>query len=196
MKKHRKGSPYKNYLLFAFILLLMIGSLTSYCFGEEESERKIRFGFSAFGGTGEALARSGRPAMNVFGFLPRIDLTLFKHFDLEFEGNYSYWNITGEKDLYFAGVNANLLFKPIEKSWGSLFLLGGGGLGYDNAGKHRVSQIGDSHCGGILQVGAGAFINLGKQWALRGEYRLYHISDPFRKDRGLNTHIFLLGFSH
>jgi len=133
--------------------------------------------------------------MNVYGFLPRVDLALHRNWDLEFEGNYSYWNISSEKDLYFLGVNGNILFKPIQRNWGSLFLLAGGGLGYDNAGKNRVDEIGDSHCGGILQTGVGIYYNLGKGWALRGEYRLNHISDPFRKDEGLNTHIFLFGIS-
>ena len=37
--------------------------------------------------------------------------------------------------------------------------------------------------------------NLGKRLALRMEYRLCHISDPFRSDQGLNTHAVLLGIS-
>ena len=169
----------------------MIGLLPSYSFGEEE--KKVKYGFSIFGGTGEAI--HGNPDMNIYGFFPRVDLALHRNWDLEFEGNYSYWNITGEKDLYFLGVNANILFKPIQRNWGSLFLLAGVGLGYNNAGKNRVSAIGDSHCGGIAQGGAGIYYNLGKGWALRGEYRLNHISDLFSKDEGLNTHIFLLGIS-
>ena len=133
--------------------------------------------------------------MRVYGFLPRIDLALHKNWDLEFEGNFSYWDISHEKDLYFSGVNGNILFKPIQQNWGSLFLLGGTGLGYNNASKDRVHEIGNSNCGGILQAGAGIYFNMGRGLALRGEYRFYHVSDPFRKDTGLNSHTFLLGVS-
>ena len=132
--------------------------------------------------------------MSTYGFSPCVDLALHKDWDLEFEGNFSRWNISHEKNLYFAGVNTNFLFKPFQWTWGSLFLLAGGGLGYDNAG-NRVREIGDSHLGGILQTGAGIYYDLGNGWAFRGEYRFYHISEPFRRDEGLNTHIFLLGFS-
>jgi opacity protein-like surface antigen len=189
VKKNCKGTSFKSYLLFIFILLLMIGSLISYSYGREGET--VKWGVSVFGGTGEATRN--KPHISVYGFLPRIDLALHTNWDLEFEGNYSNWNISTEKDLYFLGANANILFKPIRRNWGSLFLLAGGGLGYDNANKSRVSEIGASHCGGILQAGAGIYYNLGKRWALREEYRFYHISDPFRKDLGLNTHIFLLG---
>jgi opacity protein-like surface antigen len=130
----------------------------------------------------------------VYGILPRIDLTLHRNWDLEFEGNYSYWNIRGEHDLYFLGIDVNILFKPIQRKWGSLFLLAGGGIGYDSAGK-RVKQIGSSHCGGILQAGTGVYFNLGKGVALRVEYRFYHTSEPFRSDTGLNSHNALLGIS-
>jgi hypothetical protein len=41
-------------------------------------------------------------------------------------------------------------------------LLAGGGLGYDNAGKNRVSEIGDSHCRGILQGEQALIITLEK----------------------------------
>jgi hypothetical protein len=83
--------------------------------------------------------------------------------------------------------------------WGSSFLLIGGGLGYDSAGKRLKRDhsyfIGDEHLGGILQTGAGMFFNIGRGTALRVEYRLYHISEPFRADYGLNTHTVLLGIS-
>jgi len=77
---------------------------------------------------------------------------LFRSWTSELEENFSYWDIPIQKNFYFLGMNVNVLFKPIQRDWGSLFILGGGGIGYDNAGK-RVSQIGDSHCGGILQGG-------------------------------------------
>jgi opacity protein-like surface antigen len=104
-------------------------------------------------------------------------------------------------DLYFLGVNSNILFKPIPGRWGSLFLLGGGGLGYDSAGKRLnrgdsyIPLIGDQHLGGILQTGAGMFFNIRRGTALRVEYRFYHISEPFKTDRGLNTHSLLFGIS-
>ena len=191
MAKNFKGLSIKRSLIFVFVLFIMIGSFISHPYGEEV--RKVKYGFSVFGGTGDAW--HNETDMTVYGFLPRIDLALHRNWDLEFEGNYSYWNITREHDLYFLGVDANILFKPIQRNWGSLFLLAGGGLGYDSAGKNRVREIGDSHCGAILQTGAGIYYNLGKGWALRGEYRYYHTSDPFRKDIGLNTHNFLLGIS-
>jgi opacity protein-like surface antigen len=190
MAKNLEGLSIKRNLVFVFALFIMFGASISHPYGEEVS--KIKYGFSVFGGTGDAV--HNKPDISVFGFLPRIDLALHKNWDLEFEGNYSYWNITREHDLYFLGVDANILFKPIQRNWGSLFLLAGGGLGYNNAG-NRVREIGDSHCGGIAEAGAGIYYNLGKRWALRGEYRFYHISDPFSKDTGLNTHNFLLGIS-
>jgi hypothetical protein len=181
----------KRCLFFTLVAFVIVGPMISDSYGEEES--KVRYGFSVLGGFGDA-TRS-QPHLSVYGILPRVGLALHKNWDLEVEGNYSYWSIRGEDNLYFLGGDLNLLFKPIRKKWGSLFLLAGGGLGYDNASKIRVSEIGGSHCGGILQAGGGIIYNLGKGWALRGEYRFYHISDPFRKDTGLNTHTFLLGIS-
>ena len=61
--------------------------------------------------------------MTVYEFLPRFGFPLHRNWDLEFEGNYSYWNMRGEQDLYFLGVNGNILFEPIQRRWGSLFLL-------------------------------------------------------------------------
>jgi opacity protein-like surface antigen len=190
MAKNFKGLSIKRSLIFVFVLFIMIGAFISHPYGEEV--RKVKYGFSVFGGAGEAV--HGTPDMTVYGFLPRIDLALHRNWDLEFEGNYSYWNITREHDLFFLGVDANILFKPIQRNWGSLFLLAGGGLGYNNA-DNRVREIGDSHCGGILQGGTGFYYNFGKKLALRVEYRFYHTSDPFRKDIGLDTHNFLLGIS-
>jgi opacity protein-like surface antigen len=184
-----------RYLLPILIAAGMIGSMVSHpCAGEE---RKLKYGFSVFGGTGDAV--HNKPNISAYGFLPRIDLALHRNWDLEFEGNYSYWNITRENDLYFLGADANVLFKPIQRNWGSLFLLAGGGLGYDNAGKRlkrdSLYLVGNQHFGGILQGGTGFYYNLGKELALRAEYRFYHISEPFKTDKGLNTHNFLLGIS-
>lgn len=181
----------KRSLLIAFFAFSAIfGTLISHSYGEEVS--KTKYGVSIFGGMGDAWHNETN--FTVYGALPRIDVPLHRNWDLEFEGNYSYWNIRADHDLYFLGVDFNLLFKPIQRKWGSLFLLAGGGIGYDSAGK-RVKQIGDSHCGGILQAGAGIYYNLGKGIALRVEYRFYHTSEPFRNDTGLNSHTALLGIS-
>ena len=118
MKKNCNGASYKSYLLFTFILFMMIGSLISYSYGEE---KKVKWGFSIFGGTGDAI--HSKPDMTVYGFLPRISLPLYKNWDLEFEGNFSCYDIHKMHDLYFLGGNSNILFKPIQERWGSLFLL-------------------------------------------------------------------------
>ena len=181
----------KTSLLIAFFAFsMMFGPLISHSYGEEPS--KLRYGVSVFGGSGDAW--HNETEFTTFGVLPRIDVALHKNWDLEFEGNYTYWNIRREHDLYFLGIDVNLLFKPIQWNWGSLFLLVGAGIGYDSAGK-RVEQIGDSHCGGILQAGAGFYYNLGKRWALRTEFRFYHTSEPFRNDTGLNSYNGLIGIS-
>jgi opacity protein-like surface antigen len=181
----------KMFLLTTFFAFLTIlGSFVSQSYGEEGSG--LRYGVSIFGGVGDAWYNETE--FTVYGVLPRVDVSLHRNWDLEVEGNYSYWNIRREHDFYFLGVDANLLFKPVQGKWGSLFLLAGAGIGYDSAGK-RVKQIGDSHVGGILQAGAGSYYNLGKGWALRVEYRFCHISDPFRNDKGLNSHAVLFGIS-
>lgn len=186
-----RGILNKRFLLIAFfVFLAMFGSPISHSYGEELS--KTKYGFSILGAMGDAW--HNETDFTVYGLLPRIGLPLHRNWDLEVEGNYSYWNIRGEHDLYFLGVDLNILFKPVQRKWGSLFLLAGVGAGYDSAGK-RVKQIGDSHCGGILQAGAGCYYNLGKGIALRLEYRFYHISEPFRSDTGLNSHTALLGIS-
>lgn len=185
----------KRYLVFTFVAFIMVGAPICHSYGGEVS--KVKYGFSIFGGTGDAW--HNETDMTVYGFLPRIDLPLHENWDLEFEGNYSYWNIRREHDLYFLGIDANILFKPLQRKWGSLFLLAGGGLGYDSAGERlkRDSSylIGNQHLGGILQGGVGMYYNLGKGLALRVEYRFYHTSEPFRRDKGLNTHTALLGIS-
>ncbi len=190
MEKNRKIILNKRYFLFAFVALMALGTFIPSSHGEEVS--KIKYGFSVFGGIGDVWHRE--IDLTTYGFLPRINLPLLRILDLEFEGNYTYWNIRKQHDLYFLGVNGNIVFKPIQGKWGSLFFLGGAGIGYDSGGK-RVEQIGDQHLGGILQAGVGVYYNLGKRLALRVEYRLCHISEPFRTDRGLNSHNALLGIS-
>jgi hypothetical protein len=176
---------------------MVIGSIVSHSHGEE---KKVKWGFSILGGTGDAIY--SKPDMTIYGFLPRITFPLHKNWDLEFEGNFFYYAIRRMQDLYFLGASNNILFKPIRERWGSLFLLVGGGLGYDNAGKKLDGGdsddplIGDHHFAGFGCGGAGMFFNIGQGTALRVEYRFYHISEPFdTTDRGLNTHSVLLGIS-
>jgi hypothetical protein len=198
VKKNCIGVSYKSYLLSTLILFMTVVSIISYSYGEE---KKTTWGFSIFGGTGDAI--HSKTDMTVYGFLPRISLPLYKkNWDLEFEGNCFYYDIQKMHDLYFLGISHNILFKPIQERWGSLFLLVGGGLGYDNAGK-RLSRgdsdaplMGDQHFAGFFHTGAGILSNIGRGTALRVEYRLYHISEPFdRADYGLNTHSVLFGFA-
>jgi hypothetical protein len=197
VKKNCIGVSYKSYLLSTFILFMIIGSIISHSYAEE---KKVKWGFSILGGTGDAI--HSKPDMTVYGFLPRISLPLHKNWDLEFEGNFFYYDIHKIHDLYFLGVSHNILFKPIQDKWGSLFLLGGGGLGYDSVGKRsnrgdsHVPLMGDQHFAGFFQTGAGMLFNIGRGTALRVEYRFYHISEPFDKtDWGLNTHTVLFGIS-
>ncbi len=201
MKKNSNGVSYKSYLLSTLIVFMIIGSIVSYSYGEEE--RKAKWGFSIFGGTGDAIY--SKTDLKVYGFLPRISLPLYKNWknwDLEFEGNFFYYDIHKMHDFYFLGVSHNILFKPIQERWGSLFLLAGGGLGYDNAGKRLTRGdsdaplMGDQHFAGFFHGGAGMLFNIGRGTALRVEYRFYHISEPFdTTDRGLNTHNVLFGIS-
>ncbi len=190
MEKIRQRISGKRYLFFILVPFIVVGSLISDSYGEETA--RTRYGVSIFGGIGDAWHNEAD--FTVYGVLPRVSFPLHRNWDLDVEGNYSYWNIRREHNVYFLGVDANVLFKPIQGKWGSLFVLAGGGLGYDSAGK-RVEQIGDSHCGGILQAGAGIYYNLGKGIAMRVEYRFYHLSEPFRSDTGLNSHNILLGIS-
>jgi hypothetical protein len=188
---------YKSYLLSTFTLFMIIGSIISPSYGEEQ---KVKWGFSILGGTGDAI--HSKPDTTVYGFLPRISLPLHKNWDLEFEGNFFYYDIHEMHDFYFLGASHNILFKPIQEKWGSLFLLGGAGLGYDSAGKRlnrgdsHTPLMGDQHFAGFLQTGAGMLFNIGRETALRVEYRFYHISEPFdTADWGLNTHSVLFGIS-
>jgi hypothetical protein len=197
VKKNCIGVSYRSYWLSTLILFMILGSIIPYSYGEE---KKVEWGFSIFGGTGDAIF--SKPDMTVYGFLPRISLPLHKNWDLEFEGNFFYYDIQKMHDFYFLGVSNNILFKPIQERWGSLFLLVGGGLGYDNAGKRLTGGdsdgpfIGDQHFAGFFNTGAGMFFNIGRGTALRVEYRFYHISEPFdTTDRGLNTHTVLFGIS-
>ena len=200
MKKDCIGVSYKSYLVSTLLLFIIVGSIVSYSYGEEE--KKVKWGFSVFGGTGDAIYSKAH--LEVYGFIPRITLPLYKNWkkwDLEFEGNFFYYGIHKMPNFYFLGLSNNIVFKPIQERWGSLFLLVGGGLGYDSAGErlHRGSNsplIGDQHFAGFCHVGTGMLFNIGRGMALRVEYRLCHISEPFdTSDRGLNTHNVLFGFA-
>ncbi len=200
MKKNRIKVPHKDYLLSAFLVFMIVGSIVSYSYAEEE--KRAKWGFSIFGGTGDATL--SKIDMEVYGVIPRVTLPLrkdWKMWDIEFEGNFFYYAIHKMPNVYFLGLSTNTVFKPIQEKWGSIFLLAGGGLGYDSAGErlHRGSNpplLGDQHFAGFGQGGLGVLFNVGRGKALRVEYRFYHLSEPFdTSDRGLNTHNVLLGIS-
>ena len=194
---------YKCYLLSTLIVFVIIGSIVSFAYGEEEEEKRTRWGFSILGGTGDAFYT--KTHMREYGFLPRITLPLhrkWKYWELEFEGNFFYYDIPKIHDVYFLGLSHNIVFRPIQEKWGSLFLLIGAGIGYDSAGKRlfrgnsEAPLLGDQHFSGVVNAGAGMLFNIGRGTALRLEYRLYHISEPFdTRDNGLNTHTVLLGIA-
>ena len=197
MKKDCIEVSYKTYLLFVLILFMITGLKISYSYGEE---KKVNWGFSILGGMGDAVY--SEPDMAVYGILPRISFPLHKNWDIEFEGNFFYYDIHKMHDLYFLGVSNDILFKPIQERWGSLFVLAGGGLGYDSAGKKlqggesHAPLIGDQHFAGFFNTGVGMLLNISRVTALRVEYRFYHLSEPFdTNDWGLNTHNVLFGIS-
>jgi len=198
VKKNCIGVSHKKYLLSTLLLFMIIGLMASYSYGEEE--KKVKWGLSAFGGTGDAVL--SKIDLKVYGLIPRVTLPLrkdWKMWDVEFEGNFFYYDIHKMHDVYFLGLGTNFVFKPIQERWGSLFLLIGGALGYDSAGKklYRGSNsplLGDQHFSGAGYGGAGMLFNIGRGTALRVEYRFCHISEPFdTSDRGLNTHNVLFG---
>ena len=113
MARNNRGIAAQKYLLMALIMVVMVGSAVSRSYGAED--RNVRYGFAVFGGTGEVF--QSKPDFTAYGFLPRISLPLYKNWDLEFEGNFSYYDIRKEHDLYFIGLNSNILFKPIQERW-------------------------------------------------------------------------------
>jgi hypothetical protein len=173
--------------LFSIVIcLLFVGSFPLLCYGDEKLN--VKWGVSVLLGPNAG----GHMDFTHSAVLPKGGVALHKMLDLEFEGNFSHYFIDGEKDLYLLGVNGNLLFKPIQ--WGKVtpFLIGGAGLAYNN-NSGFVWEMGDSHAAGVLQGGGGILYDTGKGFWLRGEYRFHHISDPFERDHGLNTHGFILG---
>lgn len=135
-----------------------------------------------------------QPDFKIISLLPKVDFYLNKFLDLEFEGNLSYYEISKKREIYLLGLNSNFIFKPISLRRGSLFIIGGAGLGYTNSNR-KIVQLGDSHTGGILQLGIGINRIIGRGLGLRGEYRYIHLSDPFRSDSGLNSHNLIFGVS-
>ncbi len=200
MKKKWMSVPHEGYLLSVLLLFIIVGSIASYSNAQEE--KRTKWGFSVLGGIGDATL--SKIDMEVYGVIPRITLPLckdWKMWDIEFEGNFFYYGIHKMPNVYFLGLSTNTVFKPIQEKWGAIFLLAGGGLGYDSAGErlHRGRNpplLGDQHFAGFGQGGLGVLFNIGRGRALRVEYRFYHLSEPFdTSDRGLNTHNILLGIS-
>ncbi len=147
----------KRYLILTLVTFVVIGLWISHSYGEEASQ--FNYGFSAFGGRGEAW--HVKPHFEVYGFLPRVDWNVYRILSLELEGNFSYWNIAAQKDFYFFGGNINILFKPIQWKWGSLFMLVGGGIGYDSA-RNKVSEIDTRVVEGFSKQARAFSITLGK----------------------------------
>ncbi len=75
MKKNYIAGSHKSYLLSALLLFMIVGSIVSYSYGEEE--KKVKWGFSIFGGTGDAIL--SKIDMKVYGFIPRLTLPLYKN---------------------------------------------------------------------------------------------------------------------
>lgn len=181
----------RNKLIFIILVLGFIGIGYSLSYGEED--QKVRWSLSILGGPNADFIHD-RPTLTLLAFLPRIEIPIHPQWDFELEGNLSYYWIKQDKNLYLLGLHSNFLFKPCQKQKWKWFLLGGMGWGYINSSK-GLKYIGDSHWAGILQGGVGVQYHLKRETYFRGEYRLQHISDPFNRDEGINTHSFLLGLS-
>ncbi len=181
----------RNKLVFLILLLGFIGIGSSLSYGE--GDRKVRWGLSILGGPNADFIHD-RPTLTLIALLPRIEIPLHPRWDFEMEGNLSYYWIKHDKNLYLLGLNSNFLFKSYQKEDRNWFFLGGMGWGYINSNK-ELRYIGDSHWAGVLQGGTGVQFLLRRGIHFRGEYRLQHISDPFNRDKGINTHSFLLGLS-
>ncbi len=124
MKKNWMSVPHQGYLLSALLLMMIVGSIVSYSYAEEE--KRVKWGFSVLGGTGDATL--SKIDMEVVGVIPRVTLPLckdWKMWDIEFEGNFFYYAIHKMPNVYFLGLSTNTVFKPIQEKWGSIFLLAG-----------------------------------------------------------------------
>ncbi|MGQ9644915.1 MAG: acyloxyacyl hydrolase [Thermodesulfobacteriota bacterium] len=178
----------KRSFLSILISSSLIGCFALLCYGEDQGD--VQWGFSVSGGPN---VRSS-PKFTHVALLPRVGWALHRKWNFELEGNLSYYGIRGEENLYLVGGNGNFRFSPVHLRKIIPFLLAGGGLAYTN-NSGFVQEMGDSHTAGILQGGGGILYDQGKGFLVRVEYRFHHISDPFERDDGLNTHSFVLGFT-
>ncbi len=183
----RKLAKKKSSVLF-FFLLVLLGWSISPSSAEEKAGRG--FGLSIVGGTSPRHHRN----VTLSAFFPRAEFRLGKRWNVEAEGNLSHYFFRDEKNLYVIGAQGNLVYTPFEHEGVAPFLRGGGGLGYNN-GNGKVREIGETHITGILQGGGGLKFDTGGRGRFRVEYLFHHISDPFRHDKGINIHCFVLGVS-
>jgi hypothetical protein len=191
MKRFRRNGKCGAFTLTCAVLVFFSWGLPFAA--EALDETLITYGLGIGGGFQSEITHE--PTYTVFSVFPRADYPLLPYLDVEAEANYTHFNIKNEKSLSFLGLNGNLIFKPIREKWGSLFILAGAGLGYDDNRDNDVKELGSSGLGGILQAGVGANLNIGSKWTLRVEYRFYHISEPLINDNGLNANLFSIGFS-
>jgi hypothetical protein len=186
MERIWEGVWCKKNQVVVLICVTILGGFVSPSLGEEKE--KVRWGLSFLGGT----KAGDDPSFTLVAILPRAGFALHKILELEAEGNFSYYAIKDDKNLYLLGTNLNLLFKPIQWNKGGVYLIGGAGVAYNNS-NGKVHEMGDSHVTGVLQGGGGVYLNIKKGLMLRGEYRFHHASDPFNPDDGINAHTLVLG---
>lgn len=75
---------------------MVVGLWISHSYGEEAGQ--FNYGFSAFGGRGDAW--HDKPHFEVYGFLPCVDWPVYRSLSLELKGNFSYWNIAAESETH------------------------------------------------------------------------------------------------
>jgi len=65
--------------------------------------------------------------LNLWTFFPRVDVPIGENWEIEVEGNASYYDVSKTKNLYVLGLNTNILLSPFggrEENffcWGSRF---------------------------------------------------------------------------
>ncbi len=111
----------KKHLIFAFAAIVVVGLWIPNSYGQEDL--KTRRGFSFGGG----IKQHARHDFTMATFVPRVDIPLHKNWDFEIEGSFSYYALKNEKNLYVLGLDANIVFKPIQWKTGSIFILRGVG---------------------------------------------------------------------
>jgi hypothetical protein len=111
----------------------------------------------------------------------------------ELEGNIGHYRFDSLDTTSF-GLHGLFAYEFFQSDRGSAFLTGGGGfLHLDVDERPRLT---DATILGLAQVGFGVKLPIGKQRAVRLEYRFQHVSDPFdTRDGGLNYHNLVLGIS-